>query len=305
VYPFNRYTRAEMYGGYMFLRESYNNAALQAFANDFQTDLTGNTIYRNGHMLPVGLALVQETTVFREYGPVAGNTFRASVDYSPALGGSWLTRTTAQIDARHYTRLGTNGTFAARVKGFRSWGTNPDFMYFGGNSEMRGYEYLQFYGQHAFFANAELRFPVIEAMLTPIGVLGGLRGVFFFNLGAAGFNGIDYSIMTNNTTEYRPLIGYSVDAFGGATPIYSPFPELVSGFRLVDGRASYGFGLESFLLGFPIHFDWSWKTLFNERWEDLLFRSCFQTGLTGDVVCGPAGPQFRRVKFSFWMGFDF
>jgi hypothetical protein len=35
------------------------------------------------------------------------------------------------------------------------------------------------------------------------------------------------------------------------------------GFKLVDGRASYGIGLETFALGFPIHFDWSWRTLFN------------------------------------------
>ena len=35
----------------------------------------------------------------------------------------------------------------------------------------------------AFFANAELRFPLIEAMLTPVGVLGGLRGVMFINVG--------------------------------------------------------------------------------------------------------------------------
>ena len=34
--------------------------------------------------------------------------------------------------------------------------------------------------------------------------------------------------------------------------------------KLVDGRASYGIGLETFALGFPIHFDWSWRTLFNK-----------------------------------------
>ena len=39
----------------------------------------------------------------------------------------------------------------------------------------------------------------------------------------------------------------------------------------MDGRASYGMGLETFLLGFPIHFDWSWKTLFNKDWEDIAF----------------------------------
>ena len=39
---------------------------------------------------------------------------------------------------------------------------------------------------------------------------------------------------------------------------------IIGGFRLVDGRASYGVGLETFALGFPIHFDWSWRTLLNK-----------------------------------------
>ena len=54
---------------------------------------------------------------------------------------------------------------------------------------MRGYDYLEFLGHKAFFGNAELRFPVIEAMATPIGILGGVRGAFFFNFGVAGFEG--------------------------------------------------------------------------------------------------------------------
>ena len=43
---------------------------------------------------------------------------------------------------------------------------------------MRGYDYLSFLGSNALFANAELRFPLIEAALTPIGVIGGVRGVY-------------------------------------------------------------------------------------------------------------------------------
>ena len=49
-------------------------------------------------------------------------------------------------------------------------------------------------------------------------------------------------------------------------------PFVVDGFRLVDAARSYGIGLQSFLLGFPMHFDWSWKTLFN-RTGGLLFRT--------------------------------
>ena len=39
----------------------------------------------------------------------------------------------------------------------------------------------------------------------------------------------------------------------------------------MDARASYGIGLETFALGFPIHFDWAWRTLLNKDWEDLRF----------------------------------
>ena len=53
-------------------------------------------------------------------------------------------------------------------------------------------------------------------------------------------------------------------------PVYGP-PKTIDGFKLVDGRASYGVGLETFALGFPIHFDWSWRTLFNKDYEDYVF----------------------------------
>ena len=68
---------------------------------------------------------------------------------------------------------------------------------------------------------------------------------------------------------YTPIIGF---VFTGITqtPIYGA-PVVVDGLRLVDARASYGIGLETFALGFPIHFDWAWKTLFNKDWEDALF----------------------------------
>ena len=54
-----------------------------------------------------------------------------------------------------------------------------------------------------------------------------------------------------------------------------------------DGRASYGVGLETFALGFPIHFDWSWRTLFNKEWEDVLFA-------TAD---GGGSEVFRKPRF--------
>ncbi len=78
----------------------------------------------------------------------------------------------------------------------------------------------------------------------------------------------------------------------------------MDGFRLIDARASYGLGLETFALGFPIHFDWAWRTLFNENWENLLFaRPCKPTqGI--EANCG-GSTEFRKPKFSVWIGYDF
>jgi hypothetical protein len=47
----------------------------------------------------------------------------------------------------------------------------------------------------------------------------------------------------------------------------------------VDGRASFGIGIQAFLLGMPMHFDWSWLT-------DLKVRS-------------------TSPRFQFWIGYDF
>ena len=69
--------------------------------------------------------------------------------------------------------------------------------------------------------------------------------------------------------------------------------------RLVDARASYGVGLETFALGFPIHFDWSWKTLLNKDWENQLF---FADG----AAAGKTGSDwFRQPRFQVWIGYDF
>jgi outer membrane protein assembly factor BamA len=190
-------------------------------------------------------------------------------------------------------RLATNGVLAFRVRGFKSWGDYPGYFYFGGNSELRGYEYLEFIGHRGFFANAEMRFPLIEAALTPIGVVGGLRGIAFFNLGAAGWDDLPFKVWTTETIPYQPLLGFTPDpATLSYQPVFGP-TQHIDGFKLLDGRASYGVGLETFALGFPIHFDWSWRTLFNKEWEDVVY--AYQGG----------SEWFRKPRFAVWIGYDF
>jgi hypothetical protein len=319
IYPLDRYRRVEFSGGVMQLNEEYNDPAVQQAADDYQQQLYGANVFRNGTLVPFGVSFVQETTVFREFGPLAGSTFRAAYDVAPKIGNT-LSRQTFDLEARHYLRLGGSGLLATRIKGFKSTGDYPDFWYFGGNYDLRGYDYLEFAGQNAVVANAELRFPLIEAALTPIGVIGGIRGVFFAGIGGAWFNNQPsadtgcsgaggYKFATSNTETCRLVTGAQInatgtdflrDANGNALLTYGP-PRTIDGFRLKDGRASYGVGLETFALGFPIHFDWSWRTTFNKAWEDVVFAGQNNCNISGDG-CSAA---WRKPRFAVWIGYDF
>ena len=297
IWPMDRYRRLELSAGLLQYRESFNDQGLEQFSNDFQQAQFGRQIFQSGTFVPLGITFIQETTVFREFGPLAGNTMRLSYEVSPAIGNT-LGRQTADVDMRYYLRLGGSGLLALRAKGFRSWGDAPTFNYFGGNSEMRGYEYLEFIGSETAFLNAELRFPFIEAMLTPIGVFGGVRGVLFANMGGGSFEGQQFRWWSNSPEMYSPVVGFT-QGLTSQDPIFGP-PTPVDGFRLVDARASYGLGLETFALGFPVHFDWAWRTLFNKNWEDLRFAA---DAAAAGVIGGSS--WFRKPKFSVWIGYDF
>jgi len=323
IYPFSRYRRVELSAGLVNLDEQYNDPGLQAYTEAYQQNLYGTQVLRNGTLAPLGAAFIQETTVFREFGPLAGSTMRLAYDVSPKVAGL-LSRQTFDGDVRHYLRIGGTGLLATRLRGFKSMGDFPEFQYFGGNGDLRGYDYLEFAGSNMVYANAELRFPLIEAALTPIGVIGGIRGVFFAGIGAAWFGNQpssnpcagesgSFKFAVNSNTACQVPTGYQLDSLGNVvapidpatgvqTPILNYARQSVSGFRLQDGRASYGLGLETFALGFPIHFDWSWRTLLNRGWEDVVF-AC--TSLDARSQCVSGANEWRKPRFAIWIGYDF
>jgi hypothetical protein len=286
IYPLDAFRRFEVSAGFFHQTDSYNDQGTA----DLVTAFPGaTTLGFSGSLMPFTVAFVQETTVFREFGPLAGNTMRVSYEEAPKLG-SLLSRRTVDADLRYYQRLFGTGVLAFRLRGFKSTGAYPDYMYFGGMGDMRGYDYLEFIGQNVVFGNVELRFPIVEAMLTPIGVLGGLRGVFFFDIGAGWFNNQGFKFSSSTTETVQRLVDVGLDANGNLVGIYDP-PVTVSGFRLQDARASYGIGLETFIIGFPLHFDWAWRTTFNKSWEEYLY------GASGAA-------DWRKPRFSFWIGYD-
>src|SRR4029453_472949 len=96
---------------------------------------------------------------------------------------------------------------------------------------------------------------------------------------------------SSGSSVYTPVLRF-IQTASSPIPIYGP-PTTASGFRLRDARASYGIGLETFALGFPVHFDWAWRTLLNKDWEDLLFAA-------------DGGSQaFRKSGLAMWIGYEF
>jgi outer membrane protein assembly factor BamA len=126
-------------------------------------------------------------------------------------------------------------------------------FWFGGNNDMRGYPYLSFNGNQGFYGAAELRFPIIDAMLTPAGLFGAVRGTFFFNVGGASYVNEGFSLLSSETRQ--SLIDGS----------------LTSRLGLNNALASYGFGLTMNMFGMPFHFDWSKLTDFAVSLEDMKF----------------------------------
>jgi hypothetical protein len=265
-YPLDVFHRIELSGGLVHLSSSFQNADAQLQAQQAAAAQGLPFIFYSGTLVPLSISLVSETTRFAEFGPLWGSTYSIGVEYSPKLSNSFLSRTTYQADLRKYIRLGsTSVVLAGRAKGFYSSGTNPALFFFGGNMELRGYPYLSFVGNQGFFADGELRFPIIDVARTPIGLVGPIRGTFFGGIGGARYAGVPWTF--SSSQPGTSLVNNAV------------FGEPVTGFHLVDGRASFGVGLEFFFLGYPLHFDWS-------KFTDLKVTS--------------SGSQFN-----FWVGFDF
>ena len=86
----------------------------------------------NGYDLPLAATFVQETTVFREFGPLAGQHDPGDVRVRAAHRPPDA-RQTMDGDFRYYQRLFGTGLLALRGRGFKSIGAYPGYTYFGGH----------------------------------------------------------------------------------------------------------------------------------------------------------------------------
>jgi outer membrane protein assembly factor BamA len=137
------------------------------------------------------------------------------------------------LDLRNYRQLSSRSLLASRIWAAYSDGNQPNFYYFGGLNTLRGYDYNSIVGSRAFYANFELRFPLVDRIDTPISLnFTNIRAHFFFDVGGAFFQ------EQKNWTFWEDG-------------------------QLKDGKAAVGWGIAFNFLGLELHWDWARKTNLN------------------------------------------
>lgn len=227
VYPFSFYHRIEVGAGYMIRKINFTDVELNNFGQEVVA------IAPSSDNFPVmTVAVVGDSSQGAYYGPVAGQRYRLDLLWGPSVSGGGTVYSTAILDARKYIPLTLRSNFAFRMWGGISGGSRPTPFFLGGLDTIRGVDFRSLIGDRAFFGNMEFRFPLIDVLATPVLGFGGIRGVLFFDTGAAWFNNVPFQFFSG--TQHR----------------------------LVDGVAAYGVGINFSLLGLEANVDFAKPTDF-------------------------------------------
>ena len=153
--------------------------------------------FNNGWQAPFSLRLVQETTRFAEFGPLSGSTFsarlhlRAGDRQLPAAPDRRRRR--PQVPA---PRPDERAAGPARPRLLLERREPRLLLLRRQHGDARATPTSGFSGNQGFFANAELRLPLIHLAATPIGIIGPLRGTVYFGIAGASFKGQEYKFST-------------------------------------------------------------------------------------------------------------
>ncbi|HYS05391.1 MAG TPA: hypothetical protein VEW47_09395 [Candidatus Dormibacteraeota bacterium] len=299
-YPFNRYYRIGTSAGY------YERSIDRPLGVNINTGFTEFAQLSEKFPL-VSWSIDGDTTRFKEFGPYHGQRFQLRQDWAPTLnagGDTSLFRSgpfvNSTLDYRLYRRATSRSLLALRLVGIVGNGRGYNVYSVGGLNQLRGYNYREFFGSRVSFMNLEFRFPLVDALAFPFGVIRDLRGFLFFDVASAWFGsgqlggtGQTFFHSTLGSEVTDPTFSYFVQ--GPNTPGQGllrrfDFWDSKNG-KLGDGRAAYGFGW-GFYLG-PFEFTWSFAHQLPNTVE-----VCNDGG---DGICNP-GDRISRINDPFHKG---
>ncbi|MDE3056609.1 MAG: PD40 domain-containing protein [Bacteroidota bacterium] len=246
-YPFDRFNRMDV--ELMWLNLSMENL-----------DFNFEPAERRSLIIPQ-ISYIHDNTLWGYTAPNNGTRYNISGMFSPSLGQNSLNFQTFTLDYRTYFPFWHNYDFVVRWSGGASLGANPQRFFIGGtdgwiNREfenntipiqsvadyafltpalpLRGFNYNAQNGTKFALMNYELRFPLIQYLVTggvPL-AFQNITGVTFFDVGSAW----------TNTDKWQGLAK-------------SPSGSTVTKDLLVGT----GFGVRIILFGLPLRFDVAWS----------------------------------------------
>jgi len=239
-YPFDRYHRLDTGAGYLVREISFPQ---------LNTDENGTflTFTQRSDSFPfLSSTFTGDSTQFKEFGPISGRRYELTGSYSPDFDAGGAITSDLVVDFRQYLQLSSRTLLAARVFGAYSDGNFPNFYYFGGLNTLRGYDFRSIFGNRAFFANFEVRFPLVDLLATPVFAFQQIRGSLFFDIGGAFFDGDDFEFYKDG--------------------------------KLQGGKAAVGYGISFNLFRLELHWDFARQT--NLKETEGKYRTTFWIGDT-------------------------
>lgn len=248
-YPFSRSYRVSGSVGYVDQSVTY---PMYDDLGNFQEFVS----YRD-HVPFANVGLAGDTTRWQAYGPHRGTRWELDFYYGADLEDGGALSANTVFEGRAYLPLSQRNEVAVRLYAAFAEGNRPSIFAFGGMDTIRGLPIRSISGNRGGFVNVEWRFPLIDTLDLAFLRLSNIRGVLFVDVGTAwwDFDGVEYN--------YRGEPGF----------------DFIEDGRLKDGVASYGFGVDLYFFGLPMHWD------FSKRWD-------FKDTL-------------GRLETDFWIGFRF
>ncbi len=229
-YPLSRDYRVEMSAGFYDQLYLFDSALVSTGG-----DIVLGTVYPSGTYVPLGLGLIADKARFREFGPFAGWRTRIDFRYAPPNVAD-LTFREWIVDHRMYFPITARNTLAWRTWLAWSNGEDPNVFFMGGLNQLRGYDWLQFSGNRAFFSNLEYRWPFIDEVRGGAFAITDIRGLFFLDVGGAWFDGFEFDFIKDGRLQD------ALASFGGGVMIdLGPLPlnfylsQKTDGQQLIDG----------------------------------------------------------------------
>mgnify|MGYP006313366549 FL=1 len=237
IYPFSLYHRVSAGAGYIF--QKANSPTGEVIVND-DGYLAPVTVELEDEYPYVTAALVGDSSVFTQNGPVSGRRWRLDAVYAFDQDEGGALYTQYELEMRQYLAVSQRSNLALRLYTGYAAGNQPIPLYFGGLDDLRGVDFRSMVGDRAFYTNLEYRFPLIDVLATPVFSFRGVRGRVFLDVGGAWFD----------------IYGQDFDFWNSEEG------------RLEDAVSSYGFGVTINFMGIDLNWDFAQLWDFKDSLDD-------------------------------------